>query len=82
MSTSWLIIILLGLTAVAYQFGRSRALSLAKKGEGIKQLHSRPVYYGVLTALWCGLPALFIFLAWQVSEPVIISFASARLAFT
>jgi phosphate transport system permease protein len=73
MSTSLLIIILLGLTAVAYQLGRSRALSLSKTGEGIKTLHSRPVYYGVLTALWCGLPALFIFLAWQICEPVIMT---------
>ena len=73
MSTSLLIIILLCLTAVAYQLGRSRALSVARTGQGIKPLHSRPVYYGVLTALWCGLPALFIFFAWQICEPVIMT---------
>jgi phosphate transport system permease protein len=73
MSTSLLIIILLGLTAVAFQLGKSRAFSLAKTSPGIKSLHSRPVYYGVLTALWCGLPALVIFAAWQICEPVIIT---------
>ena len=72
MSTS-LLIILLSLTAIAYQLGRSRALALAKTADGIKTLHSRPVYYGVLNALWCGLPALFIFAAWQIFEPVIIT---------
>jgi phosphate transport system permease protein len=73
MSTSLLIIILFGLTAVAYQLGKNRALSLAKTTEGIKTLHSRPIYYGVLTALWCGLPALFIFVVWQICEPLIVT---------
>ena len=73
MSTSLLIIILLGLTVFAYQLGKNRALSLAKTPEGFKTLHSRPVYYGVLTALWCGLPALFIFVAWQICEPLIVT---------
>jgi len=73
MSTSLLIIILLGLTALAFQLGKSRAFSLAKTSPGIKSLHSRPVYYGVLTALWCGLPALIVFAAWQICEPVIIT---------
>ena len=68
-----LLIILLSLTAGAYQLGRTRALSLGKTPGGVKTLHSRPVYYGVLTALWCGLPALFIFSAWQIFEPVIIT---------
>jgi len=73
MSTSLLIIILLGLIAVSYQLGKNRALSLAKTSKSIKTLHSRPVYYGVLTALWCGLPALFIFVAWQICEPLIVT---------
>ena len=73
MSTSLLIIILLSLTVVAYQLGRTRAIALAKTPEGIKTLHSRPVYYGLLTSLWCGLPALFVFAAWQICEPVFIT---------
>jgi phosphate transport system permease protein len=73
MSSSLLIILLLIITAAAYQLGRSQSISLAKTGEGIKSLHSRPVYYGLLTALWCGLPALFIFLTWQICEPLIMT---------
>lgn len=73
MSTSLLIIILLGLTAVSYQLGKNRALFLAKTPDGLPSLHSRPVYYGILTALWCGLPALFIFIIWQICEPLIVT---------
>ncbi len=73
MSPLVLILILLCLTGVSYQLGRTRALSVAKKLGAVKTLHSRPVYYGVLTALWCGLPALFVFVAWQVCEPVIMT---------
>ncbi|PLX52416.1 MAG: phosphate ABC transporter permease subunit PstC [Desulfobulbaceae bacterium] len=73
MSSFLLIFILLSFTAVAYHLGRTRALSLAKAPDGIRTLHSTPVYYGVLTALWCGLPALFLFLAWQICEPVIMT---------
>jgi len=74
MSTSLLILILLCFSAVAYHLGRTRALFLTRIGDKGKQtLHSRPVYYGVLTALWCGLPALFVFVVWQVCEPLIIT---------
>ena len=73
MSSSLLIIILFSLTIVAYQLGRTKALSVAKTPGKIKTLHSRPVYYGMLTALWCGLPALFIFAAWQICEPIVLT---------
>jgi phosphate transport system permease protein len=73
MSTSLLIIILFSLTVAAYQLGRTRALSIAKTPAAIKTLHSRPVYYGMFTALWCGLPALLIFAAWQICEPMVIT---------
>ena len=73
MSTSMLILILLCLSTVAYQLGRTRALSLTGKPGGTQTLHSRPVYYGVLTALWCGLPALLVFAVWQICEPLLIT---------
>lgn len=36
-------------------------------------LHSRPGYYGMLTALWCGVPAVLIYSAWLAFEPTLIS---------
>jgi phosphate transport system permease protein len=73
MSSAALIITVLALSAFAYQLGRKRAFSLAEKSGGVKLLHSRPVYYGLLTALWCAVPALLIFLVWQAVEPTIIT---------
>ncbi|MGD8333740.1 MAG: phosphate ABC transporter permease subunit PstC, partial [Desulfobacterales bacterium] len=36
-------------------------------------LHSRPTYYGALTALWCGIPALLLFGFWLAFESNIIT---------
>jgi phosphate transport system permease protein len=73
MKPSMLIIILLGLSAIAYYIGRRRAFTVAGDGGAIRTLHSRPVYYGILTALWCAIPALFIFGFWQFFEDEIIT---------
>lgn len=73
MSSTVLIITVLALSAIGYQLGRKRAFSLGKSSGGIKLLHSRPEYYGLLTALWCGIPALLVFFIWQAFEPSIIT---------
>jgi phosphate transport system permease protein len=39
----------------------------------VKTLHSRPTYYGALTALWCGIPALLLFGFWLAFESNIIT---------
>lgn len=50
---------------LAYWLGYKKAVRAGrKKDQG--RLHSRPQYYGLLTALWCGLPAMFILLAWMI----------------
>ncbi len=66
-----LLLILLLLSTIAYQLGKRRAFAVAGGKTGT--LHSRPVYYGALTALWCGLPALLIFAAWLAFEPAIVT---------
>jgi phosphate transport system permease protein len=67
------LIVLLILTLVAYYLGLRRAVAVAGGPEAVRELHSRPPYYGVLTALWCGLPALAIFVAWQLLENNVIT---------
>ncbi len=57
------------LCAFGFYLGRSRALVTA--GGRSSTLHSRPNYYGFYVALWCGLPALIVALAWLMLEPVI-----------
>ncbi|MBI5896110.1 MAG: phosphate ABC transporter permease subunit PstC [Desulfobacterales bacterium] len=68
-----LMTLLLLLTLTAYYLGLRRAVAVAGGPEAVRALHSRPPYYGVLTALWCGLPALLIFAAWQMVESRVIT---------
>jgi phosphate transport system permease protein len=63
---------LLVISALAYYLGRRRAVAVAGGPGGIKRLHSRPIYYGALTALWCGIPAVLIFGFWLAFESSII----------
>jgi len=61
------------LTSGAYIIGRKRAFAVAGDRAGLMQMHSRPTYYGLLTAMWCGIPALLVFSAWSVFESGIIT---------
>ncbi len=80
MSASFFLVILLGLASFAYMQGKRRAFRLASHGNGSTGLHSRPGYYGMLTALWCLLPALIVFGFWMVfSESVLTGLAMKTL---
>lgn len=67
-----LIGVLLALVAIAYQIGLSKSRNLAGKGSNSATLHSRPVYYGALVALWCGVPAFLILIIWNLVEPSVL----------
>jgi len=71
MQKTTLLLLLLLLIALAFYFGRQRSLQLA--GGPIRNLHSLPNYYGYYTALWCGLPALLLFILWLGFETSIIT---------
>src|SRR5215510_14092270 len=73
MPTSTLVLVPLAMVAVAYRMGRSRSLAVVGGVRGARNLHSLPSYYGFLTALWCGLPALLVVLVWNVSQDRIVS---------
>ena len=73
MSPATILTALLILSSIAYFLGRRRAFAVADNAGGIKCLHSRPTYYGALTALWCGMPALFLFALWLALEDKIIT---------
>jgi phosphate transport system permease protein len=80
MSPSFFLIILLGLASFAYMQGKRRAFHLTGSGPDSTGLHSRPGYYGMLTALWCVLPALTIFVFWMIfSESVLTTLALKTL---
>ena len=67
-----LIGVLLALVAIAYQIGLSKSRNLAGKGSNSATLHSRPVYYGALVALWCGIPAFLNLIIWNLVEPSVL----------
>ncbi len=71
MHTSTLIILLLGLMALAYYLGKKRSLSLVSGR--VRELHSLPSYYGLQTAVWCGLPALLLVVLWVAFEGMVVS---------
>ena len=73
MSPLLLLLLLLVLSVAGYIMGQQKALGLARKTGGTRNLHSLPVYYGALTALWCCLPAFFMFLFWIAFEQSIIT---------
>ena len=73
MSNIYLLGILLLLVSFGYIQGKNLAFAAGNKIGGAQKLHSRPQYHGMLTALWCLLPALLILVVWQFAEPHIVS---------
>ena len=60
MNPSVLFLIIVFLSVVGYFLGRQKAFRVGERAQGVRYMHSKPTYYGALTALWCGLPALLI----------------------
>jgi len=71
MNAPLLITVLLALSSLAYYLGRRRAFSVAQGA--IRNLHSLPTYYGLYTAIWCGIPALLLVALWLAFESSIIT---------
>lgn len=68
-----LLLILLALSVAGFFLGRKKASAVAKSAGGQHKLHSRPNYYGIVTGLWCCLPAFFLFLLWLIFEQRIVT---------
>jgi len=68
MQTSTLLITIILLTFAAYYFGRARSVGTSHSVGGVRYLHSLPKYYGYLTSILCGLPALALLLLWNIFE--------------
>ena len=73
MQSPVLLLVLLGVMALAYRFGYQRAVSVAGGVDRIKTLHSLPGYYGFYAALWTGLPALLLLGFWVGFQDVIVT---------
>ncbi|MEX2319940.1 MAG: phosphate ABC transporter permease family protein, partial [Saccharospirillum sp.] len=75
MQTSTLLLALVVLMVAAYALGRQRSVQLAQPLGGIKRLHSLPNYYGLMAAVWTGLPAFVVFVIWSSLESTVITAA-------
>ena len=73
MHNTTLLLLLVGMTIVAFYLGRSRSLARVGGAANISRLHSLPGYYGYFTAVWCLLPALALMLIWVLAEPRVIT---------
>ena len=71
MNTTMLLLVLLGLSALAFRLGRKRAFAVVSGR--VRELHSLPAYYGFQAALWCGIPALLLFGLWLAFESTVIT---------
>ena len=72
MTPAALLLALTLLSVGAFWIGKSRSLALVGGHRGIRDLHSLPSHYGVMTAMWCALPALAVIGLWLVSQDAII----------
>ena len=73
MDTSTLLATIALLIAVAYMLGRGRSMAMADTTQGgFRNLNSLPFYYGMLTALWCGIPSLMLVGLWLMLDTSVI----------
>lgn len=73
MQPSVLVLVLLALSALAYEVGRRRALAVVGGPRNARALHSRPSYYGGLTLLWVAVPSLLVLGLWVALEDVVVA---------
>jgi phosphate transport system permease protein len=71
LTPSTLLVVLTGLSLLAYVLGRRRVIACLSDGR-VQRLRSLPGYYGGYVALWCLIPALALFAIWHAVEPRLI----------
>src|SRR5262245_51793939 len=80
MTPAALLVALVLLSVGAFWIGRARSLALVGGTRGIRQLHSLPSHYGVMTALWCALPALAVIVLWLVfQDSILLNLITAQM---
>jgi phosphate transport system permease protein len=69
------------LSVGAFWLGKSRSLALVGGSRGIRNLHSLPSHYGLMTALWCALPALLVIVLWlSFQDAILLRLVTDQLA--
>lgn len=70
MPATWLVLIVLALSAIGYVLGRQRALQ--SSGGDSRALHSLPSYYGWHVALMAFVPATGLLAVWLIAQPLLV----------
>lgn len=73
MTTTNLVLLLLGLGLATFFYGRQKAYVISRSHGGMRNMHSLPSQHGVMVGIWCVLPALLLVLFWKLAEPSVIS---------
>lgn len=71
MSSTFLILVVLGLGLMGWLTASARATKFATPGS--RELHSLPRYHGAYVALWAIVPALLVFAVWSSVSPGLVS---------
>ncbi|CAG36612.1 phosphate ABC transporter permease subunit PstC [Desulfotalea psychrophila] len=74
---NYLLPIILVLALAAYLKGSGRAKELWRQ-DGLRSLHSLPLYHGLFVAFWTAVPALAIWSLWQMAEGHLLTLAVKR----
>src|SRR3954470_21992006 len=72
MTPAALLLALALMSVGAFWIGKSRSLALVGGTRGVRHLHSLPSHYGMMTAMWCALPALAVIGLWLTSQDSIL----------
>jgi phosphate transport system permease protein len=72
MQASLTLLVLAILTVIGFLMGRYRSRLVSTSAGGIHALHSLPKHYGYMAAIWAGLPAFLLLVAWMSFEPNVI----------
>ena len=72
MNLSTLIVIVLLGTAVAYFFGYTQSIRIAKPVGGVRNLAALPSYYASMVGLAALIPALMMVVLWSVLDGAVI----------
>lgn len=75
MTSTALLVLVIGLGGVAWFFGRIKASGFGTGG-GRGKIHSLPTYHGWYVALWAVIPAAAFLIVWNVVSPALITDAA------
>jgi phosphate transport system permease protein len=81
MTPTVLLLTLAALSVAAFWAGRSRSLAVVGGARGVRSLHSLPDHYGLLTAMWCALPALAVIVLWlSFQDSILVRIISEHMS--